>query len=124
MGKWNSKKIKRKIKENEKEDALRIKESLKAKKLLRLIGSKGVLKDAVLLFGTHKGERISTLLGQFDTSPYVLNYLAQNKMIPKKTRKIVRRLIEYYDPFDSDIDGSAPILTEISDVDQVDEIPW
>ena len=124
MGKWNPKKIGQKMKENEKENVLKIKESLKAKKLLRLIRSKGVLKDAVLLFGNHKGERISALLGQFDTSPYVLNYLAQNKMIPVKTRRTVRRLIEYYDPFDS-VDGSAPIFVKISDiVYSKDEIPW
>jgi len=124
VGKWNPKRIGQKIKENEKENVLKIKESLKAKKLLRLIRSKGVLKDAVLLFGNYKGERISSLLGQFDTSPYVLNYLAQNKMIPVKTRKTIRKLIEYYDPFDS-VDGSAPILSKVSDVVyDKDEIPW
>ena len=125
MGKWNPKVMKRKMKENEEEDKLRIKSALKEKKLLKLIYSKGTLKDAVLLFGNHKGERILDLLGQFDTSPYVLNYLAQNKMLPIKTRKVIRKLIEYYDPFDSAIDGSAPILTTVGEVvSDNDEIPW
>lgn len=125
MGKWNPKVIERKIKENEKEDKLRIKESLKTKKLLKLIYLKGVLKDAVLLFGNYEGERVSELLSQFDTSPYVLNYLAQNKMIPIKTRRVVRKLIEHYDPFDSTVDGSVPILTTIGEVvHDKDEIPW
>lgn len=125
MGKWNPKIMKRKIKENEEEDKLRIKSSLKEKSLLKLIYSKGVLKDAVLLFGNYNGEKISDLLGGFDTSPYVLNYLAQNKMLPIKTRKIIRKLIEYYDPFDSTINGSAPILATIEEVvHDNDEIPW
>ena len=125
MGNWNPKIMKRKMKENEEEDKLRIKSALKEKKLLKLIYSKGTLKDAVLLFGNHKGERILDLLGQFDTSPYVLNYLSQNKMLPIKTRKVIRKLIEYYDPFDSSIDGSAPMLATVGEVVQdEDEIPW
>jgi len=125
VGKWNPKIMKRKVRENEEEDKLRIKSALKEKKLLKIIRSKGVLKDAVLLFGNYKGERISELLGGFDTSPYVLNYLAQNKMIPIKTRRTIRKLIEHYDPFDSTIDGSAPILTTVGEVvHDKDEIPW
>lgn len=125
MGKWNPKIMKRKMKESEEENALRIKEALKAKKLLKLIRSKGVLKDAILLFGNYKGEKISDLLGQFDTSPYVLNYLAQNQMIPIKTRKVVRKLIEHYDPFDSVVDKSGPSFVKVRDiVDDKDEIPW
>ena len=125
MGKWNPKAMKRKMKESEEENALRIKGALKAKKLLKLIRSKGVLKDAILLFGNHKGEKISELLGQFDTSPYVLNYLAQNQMIPMKTRKVIRKLIEHYDPFDSTVDGSGPSFAKVRDiVDDKDEIPW
>lgn len=128
MGKWNPKKVKRRIAEGERENELRIKESLRSKKLLKIIRSGGILKDAVLLFGNHKGERILDLLGGFDTSPYVLNYLAQNKMIPKKTRKIICELIESYDPFDSInsvTSRSTPILTTIGEVVyDDDEIPW
>ena len=110
----------------EEEKFQRTKENLRGKKLLKLIPPNSTSpKDAILLFGHYKDEKISFLLAGYDTAPYVINYLAQNKMIPRKTRKIVQKLIENYDPFGA-IDGSAPIKMEVEEIsiDEMGDIPW
>jgi len=101
MGKFSSKvahKMSRKI---EKRSVRNQKEALKRKTLLRVIRHKKTreIKDAILLFGKHRDKRITDLLNTFDYAPYVINYLSASEDLPKRFKKIIRKIIEKNDPF-------------------------
>jgi len=126
MGKFDPKAIAKRIKRLEEESRDRMKIILKSKELLQLIPPKSTSPtDAILLFGSHRGEKISSLLSRFETAPYVMRYLAQDPTIPPKIRKIVQNLIQFYDPFAEDHSRLSEGLNvrEISPEEE-DNIPW
>ena len=126
MGKFNPKASMQELKVREQQNKKRLKKVLKSKKLLEIIYSKSdhsLPVDATLLFGSHKGEKVSDLLVGFDTARYVLEYLARNKDLPQKVRKVVKTIIDNQDSFSGKDDGYSVGLN-IQEFDEDDDIPW
>lgn len=126
MGKFRVKNIEKRLREKGKEDKRRLKEIFKRRELAEFIPpTDSIPTDAILKFGSHKGEKISELLAGFRTAPYVLNYLAQNKDLPVKFRKKIKMIIENYDPFVTEISPYQGLnVTEFREEDEDDDIPW
>jgi len=78
------------------------------------------------MFGAHSGSKVSELLASFDTAAYVTNYLAQNKNLPAKVRKLVIKIIENQDPFAPRLDQGLNVK-EVKSFEEIfgdDDIPW
>ena len=103
MGQFNLKALRKRKKEIERNKQSQIKESLRKKALLRPLPyplpPSSILEDGILLFGAHKGEKVSDLLSDFRSAAYVLEYLAKDKMLPSKFKRQIRTIIDNYDPF-------------------------
>lgn len=99
--------IERKEKSIERNREAIIKLSLQTKPLLKLIpkslSKKTHVGDGILLFGKHRGEKISELLNSYENSSYVFDYLLVNKNLPKKFRKQISSIIDNQDPFSSPV---------------------
>ena len=126
MGKFNLKAAKKEQRKLKKIKDQQIKKVLKSRKLLKVkYSKKDPTKpvDAILLFGSHKGESIKELLKGYETANYVMSYLAQSKNLPKKVTSVVSEIISNQDPFDQVEAGDSLGLT-ISKFDSDDDIPW
>ena len=101
MGKFSSKVARKTSRRIEKRSVKSQREALKRKTLLRVIRYKKSkrVKDAILLFGKHRDQRITDLLNTFDHAPYVINYLSVSEDLPNRFKKIIREIIERNDPF-------------------------
>jgi hypothetical protein len=142
MGKFNVDKFEEKERTLEAQKQARIRNALKHKDLLNTIPISPTkthpLRDGTLLFGKHRGKKISTLLNNYVTSQYVTGYLLVNKDLPKKFRNQIALIVDNFDPL-----GSSPIdhtdesfnpinspdgfSVKVSDVEESafsDEIPW
>lgn len=132
MGKFVLKKFKKRKKEIEKNKVKQIKEALRRRPLLKPLpyplSPSSVLEDGILLFGSHKGEKVSDLLSDFRSAAYVLEYLAKNEALPIKFKKQIRTIIDNYDPFEiesSDKLISNGLVKEVMVDDyKEDDIPW
>lgn len=132
MGKFQIKKIERKEALNAKNKEALIKLSLQTKPLLETIplspSKKNPLRDGTILFGKHRGEKISDLLNSYEDSSYVFEYLMTNKDLPKKFRNQIGEIINNQDPFDSPV-KTGPMKTRCvgSITDELyggDRPPW
>jgi hypothetical protein len=127
MGKFKIKKIEKREKQiNSRREEL-IKLSLSIKPLLTPIPEtptkKHPLQDGILLFGKHRGRKISELLKSYEFSAYVTDYLMLNEDLPKKFRKQIEQIIDNQDPFDDDnmFTKKLPLKTRIVE-DEEEEI--
>jgi len=106
MGKFNIRKVEKKEKEIKRLKEEQIKLSLQTKPLLSTIPKKiskdTPIRDGILLFGKHKGKKITELMNSWENSSYVFDYLLLNKDLPKKFRNQVSDIIDNQDPFDED----------------------
>ena len=135
MGRFQIKKIEKRVKNLKKEKERRIKLSLQTRPLLEPIPNpptkKHPLEDGILLFGKHRGEKVLSLLRGYESSAYVLDYLAKSPDLPKDFRKQIDQILENSDPFEDspinsvDIEDSPSGLTvrEIN-IEDDDQIPW
>lgn len=89
---------------------------------MRKIKNGDTLIDGILLFGAHRGEKISELLSGFDTAAYVTGFLCSSDMLPKSFRKDIQEIIDNFNPFsvEEKIQGGM----SIKEVVGVDDIPW
>lgn len=132
MGKFDPIKFEKRIDDLARKKEKFIKKSLQTKPLLKTIpkspSKKNPLTDGILLFGKHKGSKISELLGGYDTSAYVLEYLANSPDLPKSFRKKINTILENRDPFiDSSIEiKGKPLGIVVKELpfDDDDDIPW
>jgi len=116
--------MKKKVKEQKVREKEKVKRILEKKKLLRVVkDSSGLIKDGILLFGKYKDKRILELLDGFESSSYVINYLSGSKDLPVKFRRVIKMIIENYDPFSFEkaIERSG---VSVREVDPEDDIPW
>lgn len=77
------------------------------------------MEDAVLLFGKHRGEKISDLFSSYSTSSYVVHFLAQSETIPKPTRDMVQAIIQNFNPFSSGVGNKDFTPLDIIDLDDI-----
>jgi len=103
------------------EQNARVRLSLSLKPLLKKLPP----NDGILLFGKHKGEKISSLLNSYDGSSYVLEYLSKSKDLPKTFRNDINDIVDAFNPFDADL----PPITgfkglKVREVDDNEELPW
>lgn len=122
MGKFDPKLIEQKAQQIERKRQSQIKRALKRKELLKII-PKGAdfdtVEDAVLLFGKHRGEKISDLFSSYSTSSYVVHFLAQSETIPKPTRDMVQAIIQNFNPFSSGVGNKDFTPLDIIDLDDI-----
>ena len=113
MGKFNLNKLKVFQEMQERKKEVRMKEALRARPLLETIpatpSKKNPLRDATLLFGKHRGKTILELLNSYDNSGYVQEYLATNKDLPSRVKKVVNEIIDNADPFGEKVDVETDI---------------
>jgi hypothetical protein len=114
-----------KIKEAEQAKKIQIRKALKEKPLIRVL-RKGKKIDGILLFGSNKGKRISDLLRDFNTSPYVLNYLLQSKDLPKSFQNKVQEIVIHFTAEEggSSFPAGATVFEKRSILTADDDIPW
>jgi len=78
------------------------------------------------LFGSHKGKKLSQLLNEFDSAPYVLNYLLQNADLPSSFRKKVQEIINYQ-VSEENVKAITFMQSEVVEegiLNADDDIPW
>ena len=126
MGKFSPKKIGNLLKKTESMKQVNIRRILRSKKLLQVLKRKGVRTDGILLFGSHKGKKLSQLLNEFDSAPYVLNYLLQNVDLPSSFRKKVQEIINYQ-VSEENVKAITFMQSEVIEegiLNADDDIPW
>jgi hypothetical protein len=129
VGKFQIKYIEKKVKKQEAQRQARIKASMSLKPLLKVIpkGAKaksGEVKDGVLLFGKHRGQKISALLNSPEHIAYVTDYLAKNEDLPKLFRQRIDSIIENLDPWSDAIETKFSGLKVREVIDLGEDIPW
>lgn len=77
-----------------------------------------------MLFGKYEGKRITELLDGFETSPYVINYLMGSEDLPIKFKKVIKMIMENYDPFNNSKEDSEPFGFKVREIDPDDDIPY
>lgn len=126
MGKFSPKKIGNLLKKAESSKQANMRRILRSKKLLQVLKRKGVRTDGILLFGSHKGKKLSQLLNEFDSAPYVLNYLLQNADLPSSFRKKVQEIINYQ-VSEENVKAITFMQSEVVEegiLNADDDIPW
>jgi len=129
MGKFNIKNVRKKIQSLERERQNRIKASMSLKPLLKPIPSEDKIEDGILLFGKYRGDKVSVLLQNYESSAYVIDYLSKSNDLPKVFRNQISKILENFDPW-GDISnslGSSPgglQLNVVSSEEEEEDIPW
>lgn len=129
VGKFQIKYIEKKVKKQEVQRRVRIKASMSLKLLLKVIpkgarAKNGEVKDGILLFGKHKGQKISALLNSPEHIAYVTDYLSKNEDLPKLFRQRINSIIENLDPWSDAIESKFSGLSVQEVIDPDEEIPW
>ena len=135
MGKFNIEKFREKEANQENEKQARIKEALNSRPLLEPLPlPPEPIEDGILLFGKHRGKKISELIASYRDSGYVTGYLANNEDLPKLFRKQINAIVDNSDPF-GDYNVPVPVKAKntvsvkksgftIREILGEDKIPW